>query len=124
MAVWPSTIPQAFIHDSFSESTQSAVVRTDMSAGPPKVRRRFTAVSDFWSGYMVMDSTELADFKTFYTTTTSYGSLSFDFPDQFNLTGPTVTARFKIDSGGQPYSISPDADTTDWQVSFTLEILP
>ena len=118
---WPSTIPQAFQQDSFSEATASAVLRTSMDTGPTKVRRRTTSNPDIWSGRMILTSTELADFKTFYRTTSKYGSERFNFPNQYDLLS-TVEARFKIDTGGEAFSITPDGDTQDWSIDLTLEV--
>ena len=119
---WPSDIPQSFQQSGFSDEPMGGVIRTDMDTGYAKVRRRFTSVTDMWSGTMVMTTTELATFKSFFKNTIKYGSLRFNFPDQYNLSGPTVEARFNINTGGKPYSLSPDGDSQDWQVKFTLEV--
>jgi hypothetical protein len=121
MADWPSTIPQAFIQDSFSETQQGGVIRTTMDTGPAKVRRRFTATSTYWEGYMVMTYSELEIFKTFYETTIAYGSLRFNFPNQYNLAS-TVESRIVIETSGTPFKVRPDGLTQDFQVSFKLEV--
>ena len=118
---WPSDIPQAFIHESFSATPMSGVIQTEMDTGKAKRRRRFTAVTEVWSGNMVMTSTQLATFKTFFNTTIKLGSLSFNFPNQFNLT-QTVEARFNNSSGDTPFTIAPDGETLDWSISFSLEV--
>jgi hypothetical protein len=117
---WPSNIPQVFQKNSFDEAPRSGVIRTEMETGAQKVRRRFTATVTEWAGSMIMTTAELTSFRTFYKTTSAYGSLRFNFPDQFNLSGPTVEARFLVD--GNPYSIRQDGETLDWEVSFTLEV--
>lgn len=123
MAVaWPPTLPKVFEQNSFGETPQTALIRTNMSTGPAKVRRRFTAVSRYWSGTMIMTNAELTAFKTFFETSLVYGSLSVDFPNQYDAGATTVEARF-LDEG-EPYSISPDGGTLDWQVSFRMEVLP
>lgn len=121
MDTWPSNIPQAFIHESFFVSPMSGVIQTEMDTGKAKRRRRFTAVTEVWSGNMVMTSTELTAFRTFFKDTIKLGSLSFNFPNQFNL-AQTVEARFNNSSGDAPFTIAPDGQTLDWSVSFSLEV--
>jgi hypothetical protein len=118
---WPVTIPQAFIQNTFSESPDSGVIRTNMEVGPAKVRRRTTAVNTVWKGSMVMTYAELLTFKNWFKNTAKLGSLAFNFPDQYDLVS-TVEARFIIDTGGKPYNISPDGETQDFMVNFNLEV--
>jgi hypothetical protein len=118
---WPGTLPDSFTKDSFSDTPTSGVIRTEMDSGAPKVRNRFTAVQDIWSGSMIMTTTQITQFKTYFNTTINYGSDRVDFPDQYNLAS-TREARFLIPSGGQPYQIRQDGETNDWLVSFTMEV--
>ncbi len=41
--VWPPSLPQRPLAQGFSEQAPDTLIRTQMEAGPPKVRRRFTA---------------------------------------------------------------------------------
>ena len=122
MAIAWGLTPRVFIQGSFSDTPQSGVTRTVMATGPAKVRKRFTAISNYWSGTMIMTKTELDAFITYFETTLGFGSLSMDFPDQYAAGVTTVEARFQDE--GTPYSILPDGGTLDWKVSFTVEVLP
>jgi len=123
MATWDLTLPQAFEHGSFNESSLNGSVRTNMSTGPAKQRRRFTAVPRTWTGTMIMTKIQLVTFRNFYTNTILLGSAVFLFPDQYNLE-TNINVRFKTDGNAAPYKIKPDGDTLDWAVSMTLEVLP
>ncbi len=44
MAIWPVTLPQRFLAEPGVEETMpDIVIETEMDAGPPKIRRRYTA---------------------------------------------------------------------------------
>lgn len=118
---WSALLPQSFQKDSFTETAQSAVLRTNMDSGPPKVRRLFTSALDYWSGTMIMTASQISTFKTFFKSTVQYGSLPFNFPNQYNLS-EFVEVRFLVDTEGEPYSIRPDGDTLEYAVQFTLEV--
>jgi hypothetical protein len=116
---WPTSLPQSFQQDSFMERQQSGVISTEMDTGAKKTRRRFTAVTTYWQGNMIFTESQVIIFKNFFKLSIGYGSLRFNFPNQYDL-GSTVEARFRI--ADTPYSLSPDRDTLDFLISFELEV--
>ena len=91
-------------------------LRQGMGVGPPKVRRRTTANVRPIQGKIVMTTTELAAFDTFFTSTLASGSLTFNFDHP--RTGNTEEMRFT--QPPQYAYISP----TLWEVSVSMEVLP
>lgn len=78
MAVWPLGLPQYLSPNSYSERTASGTAITQMDAGPPKFRNRYTAVPTFISGTMLLSSAQVTILKDdFYRDTLSNGSLRF-----------------------------------------------
>lgn len=122
MADWPLTLPRAFQKDGFSDTKSSGLLRTDMSTGPAKVRRRFTSAPIYWKGDMILTDTQRETFETFFTNTIGYGALRFNFPNQYDLGGTPVEARMVIDTGGNAYNLVPDGDTLDYVLSLNLEV--
>jgi hypothetical protein len=43
MATWPASLPQVVPADEFEESAEDNRIRTDVDAGPAKVRPRYSA---------------------------------------------------------------------------------
>ena len=75
---WPATLPDWSWED-LQEQPPDVAVRTSMSAGPPKVRRRHTANARPFSASVVLIKTELATFDEFYNTTLKGGTLRFNY---------------------------------------------
>jgi hypothetical protein len=135
---WPATLPTNVQRDSFSYNPNSGIIRDEMDAGYPKIRRRFTAVTKEMSVSMVMTTEQLTTFETWFTNAPTngtlpgiaYGSQRFDFPKPIWSAGPgedesdrpTIEVRMKIE--GQPYTARPDGETRDWIVSFVVEEMP
>lgn len=76
-AAWPATLPQCPILNGFSEQRQRNLAFFDPDVGPPKIRRRSTAVGVLTNLAFRMTTTQLAAFNTFFETTISDGSLPF-----------------------------------------------
>ena len=117
MPSWPSTVPFFKGHGNLSRSGPvDAVIRTNMSAGPAKVRRRFTAAPRNFTGITpFLTKTQLATFETFFEVTLQMGALSFTATDPLDCTEKTF--RF-VGS----YNVSPSGRA--FRVSAELEILP
>lgn len=81
-AAWPSIVPHCFIFDSMSTGVGNGLLASDNDMGPPKVRRRFTAVTRELNGILVMTYDELAALETFVADELVGGSLPFTFSDQ------------------------------------------
>lgn len=91
MAAWPSGLPQIALGAEFEESADSALVRTQMDAGPAKVRRRYTAEVKRYRFTLILTTAEVATLETFFTDTIGLGSLPFDWLNQ--RTKATVSLR-------------------------------
>ena len=78
-AEWPESLYGCILKSGFKETPPENTIRTDMGYGPAKVRRRTTANIRKFSISMFFSSTQLTTFETFYTTTISSGSVSFNF---------------------------------------------
>jgi len=114
MAAWPETLPQAFLQDGFQDSEPKYFVTTEMDAGPPKIRRRFTATSRPISGDMVLTSTQKGTLKTFYR---NYGANEITtFPDPDGGTDLTV-----VFSEPPTYTVYAGAD---WKAHLSFVVLP
>lgn len=133
---WPSSLPKHVLRDGFGYNPQSGVLRTDMDAGFPKVRRRFTAVVKQYQVTMVMTYQQFKRFEDFYFNSPTHPNeesrgvaetLRFNFPNpiwgmdtgETENDRPTIEVRF---SG--PFQASPDGDTRDWRITFPIEKLP
>lgn len=91
MAVWPATLPQEPIPDSLTETPPNLLARTEMDAGPAKVRRRYTAgVTDYAMEY-VFTPEEMLIWEGFYNAI-GFGVTPFDFPDPRKY-WETITVR-------------------------------
>ena len=75
---WPATLPD-WSWEGLEEQPPDVAVRTEMDAGPPKVRRRHTTNARPFTGRVVLIKTEVATFDEFYVTTLKGGTLRFDY---------------------------------------------
>lgn len=116
MAIWPASLPSEPLYTGFRETAPNTVLRTNMSAGPPKLRRRFTAGFRPISIEMVMTDAQVQAIDDFYITILFGGSLPFDFTDP--RTDVSESYQFKVPPQYRP--IAPD----NWTVSIELEMLP
>ena len=78
MATWPATLPQKFLQSGFNDAEPDLFIVTQMDAGPPKVRRRFTANSRPMAGEMNLTVAQKGILKAFYR---DHGGGKFSFPD-------------------------------------------
>ncbi len=116
MASWPSTLPQYVDQDGYSQTTKNPLLRTEMDAGPAKVRLRYTAVPEEFSITLTMNKTQLETFvTTFFKNTISYGADVFTW--KHPVTQANANCRFT-----SMYTIAPHG--LDFKVSFSMEILP
>lgn len=113
MVTWPAALKVS--RNGFSESPPNNLVKSDMDAGPQKVRRRTTANTRAASLVLFLTTAELATLETFFVTTIYSGALPFDFTHP--RTGETVEARIT-----EPPEYS--SEETMWQVTIKMEILP
>lgn len=113
---WPSTLPQKPSTEGFIEQFPNSVIRTQMDAGPAKIRRRSTAAVRPFSLVYNLTLAQVAIFDTFFNDTLAGGSLAFNLPDP--RTGTTLNVRIttipKISALGG----------TEFTASFDIEKLP
>lgn len=115
MSAWPSTLPERPLAAQYGETPQNGAIRSDMDAGPGKVRRRFTAtVERFTCGYTLTDA-QTETLMVFWRETLQYGSLSFDWSHP--RTEDPVSAR--IVSVPRPKRID-----GFYSVALEIEVLP
>lgn len=116
MATWPSSLPDYPEIDGYQESKQDGAVRTQMDAGPPKQRRRFSATITEFDAVFLLDDSEIDTLETFYETTLEEGTLSFDWTHPRK--GTTQLFEFR-----GPYQVSAiGADL--FRVTCPLRVLP
>lgn len=101
-----------------SESRQNGTIRTPMSAGAPKSRRRFSAVTKRLQGQIALLPAELDEFWTFFEVTLSEGAKNFTFTHP--ITGANLTASF----AGTPQIAYPEKHGLRSRVSISIDILP
>jgi hypothetical protein len=113
MIAWP-TLP-AVDQSDYRETPADTTIRSEVDAGIPKVRRRFTAGIDVIDVTYNLTMAELATLDDFYRSTTKNGSLPFTYTHP--RLGTTVVCRFK----GAPQYSSFDYMA---QAHVELEVLP
>ena len=102
----------------YSQVPVNATRRTPMSDGIAKQAKRFNKSYINHSMTYLMTNAQFASFKTWWTTTSSYGALAFDFLNP--TTNTTVDGR--IPDG--VYNANPlNSDWTYWVVEVTIETL-
>ena len=121
MTAWPATLPQnQFV--GLTEQDADAVLRTDMDAGPPSRRNKYTAHVMDVSVPIVLTGAQKKVFDTFYRVTLRNGSLSFtwdsptdDSAVSYAFKGPV---RWTLIRGGA------DSDRRVWRGQMELEKQP
>lgn len=72
MAAWPSNLRAPVV--GYGVKPVAAFIRTDMEAGAPRQRKRFTAVPHNLSLSWRFTAAQMADFRTFFNTTINRGT--------------------------------------------------
>lgn len=127
---WPVELPQHPNRQGFQYAPQSGVIETDMDAGFPKIRRRFTATYADYRLSFTMTPQQVAVFEQFYRnspdslvfTGIGGGVWAFNLPDPFGTGSDTIIVRMV--AMDPPYSVTPEGETSDFIVSFTVRRLP
>lgn len=121
MPTWPASLPQDALVG-VAVSAGDSVLRSQMDAGPPTRRNRFTANTVAITTSMVLTGTQVATLDTFFHDTLSNGALSFDWKD------PRTDAAAVIAFTAPPKyaGIVGDPMPGDrlWRASLSLEIQP
>lgn len=113
---WPNDVPKSPLVDSFTEQPGRDVVRTQMDAGPSKMRRRTTAGVRKITKTLRMTESEVESLDTFYTSTLGQGTLRFDVENP--RTGTVKEMRFVK---RPTWRLVTD---DDYDVNVQLEVMP
>jgi hypothetical protein len=142
MAVyWPADLPQRFQVEGYREQEAETRVQTPMDAGPPKVRRMWSAQAAPIDLSLKVQEIQRARFRTFWRDDTKQGSLSFYAPhpslEAMNIyvgnndpvTLPDAPAHVLGDHWQLMRFGSPSPSYTAlgglwWQINFQLLVLP
>ena len=118
LEVWPATLPNAS-SEGYALARQASTVRTEMSAGPDRVRRVYTRTPTWLQLTWSMSGDQLKIFRGFWKTSIDHGASEFSMDlylgDGTNFT--TTRVRFK----GQ-YTATYVAPGR-WKVKGALELL-
>ena len=79
MPTWPVSLPELPLTGGFDETPPDTTLETQMDAGPPKARRRFSAGVRKIGVKMIMTTAEVATMDAFYVATLQGGALTFDY---------------------------------------------
>ena len=117
MAVWPVTLPTQVSWTGYQGAPRDNRIRTQMEAGPPKMRRRFRAgIETITCGQTALTKAQITTLQGFYETTLQGGTLPFDWVHP--LTQAATSFRFAVPPSWQ--GRGPDA----FDATYGLEILP
>ena len=119
MPTYPSNLPGFKGHP--QEEYQDTVIRTEMSQGVIKTRRRFTQGSTFLTFRTLFTHTERISFLTFWRTEIAEGALPFTMKDLSTDT----TATYKMMSTPTFRHLRGDGEKTVlYRMTVELEKLP
>ena len=119
MAAWPLS---QRLRIGMTESYDAPVIRTQMDAGPAKMRPRTTTVVKPLTGSLVLNGTDVATLRTFYETTTVFGTEVFTWTDPVD--DSAINVRF---TAAPSYTVRAGSATPAnriWDVQLQLEIVP
>lgn len=121
MVTWPAALPQVAPIAGYQETLPDTSLRTQMDAGPARMRRRFTAAVRPITINFILSDEQLETFHDFYVTTLAGGSLPFDWVHPRHAADlPQAFFQFRI---VRPPTYSA-IDRDIWQVPIEFEILP
>lgn len=112
---WPDFLPPPQL-EGYELQRQKNKSRTDMTAGPARVRKRFTAFPTNITQVWVLTQKEFGMLEWWYDNTIDSGAAWFDAPQKNGTGRVVVQCRFVDDYKAKPIS------ATDWQVTATLEV--
>jgi len=82
---WPLTLPAIVLQRNYSETAPNIVLRTQMDAGPAKVRRRFTANVRPIKAALILWDNQVQYLDNFFMNDCQGGALPFDWQTQRGL---------------------------------------
>lgn len=116
MADWPVTLPQKVKSEGFQEEVPNTLLRSEMDAGPAKVRRRFTAGVRNINLSLNVSEAQVAILDNFFINTLAHGSV------KFNWVHPRTQATVQFRFVSPPQYTHRTRDL--WDAVLKLEILP
>lgn len=120
MTDWPGSLPTTLIMDGLQHSAQPKIIANEPDTGPTLKRRRFTAASEYFTGYMWMTYTQYGTAKTFFDTTLNGGLDAFNFTHP--ISGATVSVRFMAEKGAS--MIIAGFGGAKLRIQLEIEVLP
>lgn len=109
MANWPSTLPQSPLINSYQEATPDTIIRTGMSVGPDKIRRRLTDNIRKFSFSLFMTKDQIQILDDFIQSTLNGGVDSFVWKNHRTEAAATVRLiglpTYQVISSGDFYSV-------------------
>lgn len=118
--VWPPTLAQVPLVESYQETEPVLTIRSAVDAGPPKVRRRFTAGIPTITAQYMLTRTQTQILSDFYVGPAAGGATIFEWPDPRQ--GVAVRVRFRQPPRYDPEAAPPDGPR--WRTTIELEKLP
>ena len=116
MTAWPSSLPDYVLQQGHSEALANVTNRSQMDAGPAKVRRRFTAGPRTVNAIVRLTTAQTQTLDTFHETTLVGGSLAFDWV----LPRTQTVTSFRFMSPPEYRPVGPGI----WDATLKLEAMP
>lgn len=114
---WPAALPQTPLIEGFSEQLGDGTIQTNTDTGPPKFRRRFTAVPKMFALKLRLTSAQVDTLEAFWQNTLACGSLKFDWVNPRDQSAATFSFM-KNGSSSAPTIAANDAGV--YTASFSL----
>lgn len=114
---WPGTLPQEPLYEGYREAVPNGILRTQMDAGPPKQRRRYTAAPRRFTMTLCLTKAQVAVLDSFVLNNLNGGV------DAFTWTHPRTGAGATYRFAGETPVYQAFADDL-WVTSLSVEILP
>lgn len=113
MPTWPGTLPQYVQSNGYSESLPDQTIESEVDAGPPKTRRRFTKAFRPMQFTIHCTGAQVTAFETFYLTDCRGGSIDFDWKNP--RTQAAATFRWR-----NPPPAYREIGGGNWAISFNV----
>lgn len=129
---WPNALHR-FTRSDFQQTRQDGRRRIGADAGPPRFRRRFSAIARMVSLGLVVTRSEREIFDAFYADTCRQGSLTFRMPDPSTEGWPLLdeAGASVLSAAGIPIRLSatwlcawgdePPVEVMDGDVEFRIQ---
>lgn len=121
MAVWPASLPPLG-NIGAQVAADDSVLRSQMDAGPPTRRNRFTAITKSVSYTMTLTGAQVSTLDTFFHDTLRNGALAFDWIDPRDDSAAIFAFKKPPEYTGRVGAAA--TDDRIWGVSLSLEVQP